>query len=123
MTAEDLAIIRDVRRLLDKQPIDTNRVDIQVLKGGKVYLTGNIAPMRSQPTVNVKEQVEEFERRARKFPHIKEIFMNCRLIEPARKHGDNAEHAIKEHDERVAREKSAAEEAARPAAPLPSFWD
>ena len=73
MTGADAEIARTVRRELSKRPIDTSLVDVSV-KAGRVTLAGRVAPLRDQPDVNVRSEMELVEKLAMRDRLVKEFF-------------------------------------------------
>jgi hypothetical protein len=101
MNAEEVLLIRDIRRMFDKLPIDSARTEISVTRGC-VTINGTIKSMRSQPLIKVKENVVEFERRLRRDPRVKILNLECRIMEAEKKEAQHfeAEHFGKEEEQK-----------------------
>jgi hypothetical protein len=84
MTAEEILLIRDLRRALDRLPIDYSRVEIS-LSRGHVALAGTVKTLRSQPLVNLKDEMDSFERKFQKDSRVKSLHVACRLVIPEKK--------------------------------------
>jgi len=56
MTGPDAELGRYVRREFNRRPVDSTRLEIQVI-GGRIYLSGTIANLRSQPGVPLQEEI------------------------------------------------------------------
>ncbi len=57
MTPEDAEIARNVRRELNKRPIDSTMIDVQV-KNGNITLGGRILHTREDKTANLRSEVD-----------------------------------------------------------------
>ena len=73
MTASDAEIIRNIRREFGKRPVDTTRLDVQVLNG-KVTLGGTIAHLRNAPNVSLQAEVEVIHRLITRDRLVREVF-------------------------------------------------
>jgi len=113
MNADEVLLIRDIRRMFDKVPIDTARVEITVTRG-HVSLTGTFRPLRSHPFVDIREQVDELERRLRKDPRIRLLTMECRVV----KQVHHEKQHFGEHDE-----EAGGEPTPKPVRKDPNSWD
>jgi hypothetical protein len=65
-------------------PIDTGRMEITLMRGN-VVLTGTVKNLRSHPLVNIKDTVDELERRLRRDQRIKHLSVECRLMQAEKK--------------------------------------
>lgn len=81
MNADEVMLIRDIRRMFDKIAIDSARMEVSVSKG-HVTLRGSVTTLRSHPLVNLKEEVDELERRLRRNPRIKLLSLELRIVQP-----------------------------------------
>jgi hypothetical protein len=99
MNADEITLIRDMRRVLDKLPIDSSRVEIQ-LNRGNVLMTGTVKPTRSQPNVIVKDEMEFFEKRFHKDQRVKSLVLSLRFVAPEiKEHVEWGENTAKTTDE------------------------
>lgn len=77
MTGQDAELGRYVRREFSRRPIDSTRLEIQVV-GGRIYLSGTLAKLRSQPGVNLKEEVALAEKIVGGHRDARGVFNSCR---------------------------------------------
>jgi hypothetical protein len=81
MNAEEILLLRDIRRMFDKRPLDTSRVEISLMRGN-VQLNGIIRTPRNLPNTILREEVDELEVRLRKDPRVKSLSNACKLVQP-----------------------------------------
>ena len=80
MTQEEAIMARDVRRHLEKRPLDITMAVINAHKGF-VTISGQIKGLRSDPTADVKEELDTFHKQAmRHMRDVKSITLECRVI-------------------------------------------
>jgi hypothetical protein len=84
VNADEVLLIRDLRRLFDKVAIDSARLEVTVTRG-HVQLRGTVTTLRSHPLVVVKEEFEELERKIRRDSRIKLLTAEVRILQPAMK--------------------------------------
>lgn len=77
MTGQDAELGRYIRREFARRPIDSTRLEIQVV-GGRIYLSGTLANLRSQPQVNLQEEVALVEKLISGHRDAKGVFNQCR---------------------------------------------
>jgi len=80
MNAQDVEIMKSIRRELAKHPIDITRLDIQV-NMGRVSLGGMVTNTRDQPTVNLRDELTMIDKRLSKDRLIREYSNMVRLIQ------------------------------------------
>ena len=100
MNADEVLLIRDIRRMFDRVTIDSSRLEIS-LQRGFVTLNGTVKNLRSPPLVNVKDCVDELERRLRRDQRIKQLSIECRIMQAEKKEHEHfgTEHFLKEGEE------------------------
>ena len=102
MNAEEVMLIRDIRRWFDRVPIDSSRMEVS-LQRGHVTLTGTVKSLRSNPLINVKETFEDVERKLRRDQRIKQLNIECRIMQAEKKEVQhfNTDHFIKTDEEQT----------------------
>jgi hypothetical protein len=80
MNAQDVEIMRLVRRELAKHPIDTTRMDIQV-NLGRVTLGGVVTNVRDQPNIDIKDELAIVDKRLMKDRLIREYANQVRVLQ------------------------------------------
>ncbi len=82
MTQDELQIARNIRRTMDKYPLDTNLCAVTITKN-RLYLGGQIKLSRSARNADIKDEVEMMKHAImRGNPSLREIVMECRIIKP-----------------------------------------
>lgn len=79
MNAQDVEIVRNIRRELAKHPIDTTRMDIQV-NLGRVTLGGVAMNVRDQPNIDLKDEMAIVDKRLMKDRLIREYSNQVRIL-------------------------------------------
>ena len=85
MNQDDLIIQREVRRVLEKRPIDAS---LAVVTHNKGFITvgGTIRALRSQPFVHVQDEIATFQLQTiRSFPRLKGVSIEAKVIELPKK--------------------------------------
>ena len=80
MNAQDVEIMRNIRRELAKHPIDTTRLDIQV-NLGRVTLGGVAMNVRDQPNIDLKDELAIVDKRLMKDRLIREYSNQVRVLQ------------------------------------------
>jgi hypothetical protein len=90
MNQDDLIIQREVRRILDKRPIDTTLAVITHSKGF-ISVGGHLRALRSQPFVKVHDEIAQFQTMVmRNMPTIKGVTIEARIIDLPQKKKETA---------------------------------
>ena len=85
MNQDEMMIARDVRRQLERRPIDVTMAVVTVSRG-VVSIAGQVRGLRNDPTVDVHHELETFRRSAgRNLRDIKDIILECRIIPNVKK--------------------------------------
>ena len=80
MNQDEMMIARDVRRQLERRPIDVTMAIVTVSRG-VVSIGGQVRGLRTDPTVDVQHEMETFRRSAPRYMReIKDIIFECRVI-------------------------------------------
>jgi hypothetical protein len=80
MTQEEINIIRQVRQMLDRRPIDSSLAVVSISRG-RVSVSGTIRAMKAQPFVDVKEEVDTVHRQALKIGRgVRDVLWDCRVV-------------------------------------------
>ena len=78
MTGADAELARYVRREFSRRPIDSTRLEVQVVNG-RIYLSGTLANLRSQPNVPLQEEVFLVEKLISGHRDARGVFNQCRF--------------------------------------------
>jgi hypothetical protein len=79
-TAEELVVIRNIRREFSKTLLDTTRLEISFLKG-TIYLTGGVSVLREAVGVSCHAEMEELILKISKWENIRSVVNGCKMIE------------------------------------------
>ena len=80
MNAADAALVRTIRRELSKRPIESARIDVQVLQG-RATLAGVVTRLRDQPDVDLRNELDHVRKQIMRGRDVKEVSVNVRIIE------------------------------------------
>lgn len=78
MTGQDAELGRYIRREFNRRPIDSTRLEIQVI-GGRIYLSGTISSLRSQPLVPLAEEILLVEKIISQHRDARGVFNQARI--------------------------------------------
>ncbi len=93
MTGVDAELGRYVRREFNRRPIDVTRLEIQVV-GGRIYLSGTIASLRSQPGVPLVEEVALVEKLISQHRDARGVFNQARLSQAKQEDTQHGPHRV-----------------------------
>jgi len=79
MTGLDAEMARYVRREFGRRPLESTRLEIQVVQG-RIYLSGTLAPLRSQPAVHIEDEIAIVEKVISQHRDFRALFNNCRVV-------------------------------------------
>jgi len=83
-SAEDMALLRNVRRELNKLPLDSSRVEISGIKG-VIYFTGSISPTKEGgedgAIIYVKSEMADLVFKLSHMPGVKQVVNGCKMVE------------------------------------------
>ena len=80
MNAADAAIIRNIRRELGKRPLESARIDVQVVNG-RVTLAGVVTRLRDKPDIDLKNEMDTIQKMVMRDRDVKEVSLNVRIVE------------------------------------------
>ena len=89
-TTEELELIRTIRREFAKRPIDSTRLEVQVIRG-RVYLSGVVATIREEGGVDLKVEVAGLIERLSKIPIVKQVICDAKLNEEKKREAPQAQ--------------------------------
>lgn len=98
MNSVDAELMRTIRREFSKRPVDTTRLDVQVVSG-RVTLGGTVTNLRDQPLVDLKEELTMIEKILMRNSLVKQLSMQCRInqVEVKEKENEGPRGKMRQH--------------------------
>lgn len=96
MNADEILLIRDIRRMFGKRQFDSGRMEVNVTRG-HVSLSGIVKTLRQNPEIDLKEEVAELEKRLKKDSRVKTLTVTFRYMQAEKKPREHEEEAHKPH--------------------------
>lgn len=79
MNSIDTELLRNLRREFARRPVDITRLDIQVSQG-RIIMAGQIAHLRDQPNVELRDEMAIIEKIFSRNPNCKSLTLQVRFV-------------------------------------------